>query len=174
MANPPVPNPRFLNRPRVTINMPYNSHYPQSPYIPTAATTIPNGTGQPNYPTEENPFTSMYNNKAGEFMFKQFEGFRDFTANTAKSGLNVGEKSAYWIYNRFSTWSKKWFTHIFLFLVVLCYSLAGASMFVAIEGRSYWFFFSYKNFKCFKNSHTSNFAFSKIIMSLRKYFLKIF
>lgn len=144
MANPPVPNPRFLNRPRVTINMPYNSQYPQSPYIPTAATTIPNGTGQPNYPTEENPFTSMYNNKAGEFMFKQFEGFRDFTANTAKSGLNVGEKSAYWIYNRFSTWSKKWFTHIFLFLVVLCYSLAGASMFVAIEGRSYWFFFLIK------------------------------
>lgn len=148
MANPPVPNPRFQNRPRVTINVPYNSQYPQSPYIPTAATTIPNGTGQ-HYPTDENPFASMYNNKAGEFMFKQFEGFRDFTANTAKSGLNVGEKSAYWIYNRFSTWSKKWFTHIFLFLVVLCYSLAGASMFVAIEGRSIFnfnFFFSYLTF----------------------------
>lgn len=129
----PVPNPRFQNRPRVTINTPYNSQYPQSPYIPTAATTIPNGTGQPNYPagTEENPFAY-----AGDFMFKQFEGFRDFT----KSGLNVGEKSAYWIYNKFSTWSKKWFTHIFLFLVVLCYSLAGASMFVAIEGRSKNFF----------------------------------
>ena len=69
----------------------------------------------------------VYPNKASEFMFKQFEGFKDFTMNTAKSGLSVGEKTAFWMYGKVRSWSRKWFTHIFLFLVVLCYSLIGRS-----------------------------------------------
>lgn len=52
-------------------------------------------------------------------MFKQLEGFRDFT----KAGLGQGEKVAIWIYEKFSTWSKKWFTHIFLILVLFLFSL---------------------------------------------------
>ncbi|KAJ9588217.1 hypothetical protein L9F63_018381, partial [Diploptera punctata] len=76
----------------------------------------------------------VYPNKASEFMFKQFEGFKDFTMNTAKSGLSVGEKTAFWLYNKVRAWSKNWFTHIFLFLVVLSYSLIGAAIFVAVEG----------------------------------------
>ncbi|KAJ8865807.1 hypothetical protein PR048_033329 [Dryococelus australis] len=78
----------------------------------------------------------LYPTKAGAFMFKRFEGFKDFTMNTAKSGLSVGEKTAFWLYNKVRSWSKRWFTHIFLFLVVLSYSLLGATMFVAVEGTN--------------------------------------
>jgi hypothetical protein len=69
----------------------------------------------------------VYPTKASEFMFKQFEGFKDFTMNTAKSGLSVGEKTAFWLYAKVRAWSRNWFTHIFLFLVVLSYSLIGTS-----------------------------------------------
>jgi hypothetical protein len=67
----------------------------------------------------------VYPNKASEFMFKQFEGFKDFTMNTAKSGLSVGEKTAFWLYGKVRAWSRNWFTHMFLFLVVLSYSVIG-------------------------------------------------
>lgn len=66
-------------------------------------------------------------------MFKRFEGFKDFTMNTAKSGLSVGEKFAFWSYGKLRAWSKNWFTHIFLFLVVFLYTVLGAVLFVAIE-----------------------------------------
>ncbi|XP_049956699.1 potassium channel subfamily K member 18 [Schistocerca serialis cubense] len=78
----------------------------------------------------------LYPTKASEFMFKQFAGFKDFTMNTAKSGLSVGEKVAFWLYNKVRSWSKRWFTHMFLFAVVLAYSLLGAMLFVAVEGTS--------------------------------------
>lgn len=82
-----------------------------------------------------NPLANMYQSKASEYMFKQFEGFKDFTMNTATSGLSVGQKSAFWMYNKVSKWSKKWFTHIFLFIVIVAYTAAGAAIFVAVEGK---------------------------------------
>lgn len=82
-----------------------------------------------------NPFGSAYQATTAGFMFKQFEGLKDFTFASAKSGLNIGEKSAFYIYEKFSKWSRKWFTHCFLFLVILLYSVAGAFMFVALEGE---------------------------------------
>lgn len=33
-----------------------------------------------------------------------------------------------------SSWSRRWFTHIFLFVIVLLYSIAGAMIFVTVEG----------------------------------------
>jgi hypothetical protein len=70
----------------------------------------------------------VYPNRASEFMFKQFEGVKDFTMNTAKSGLSAGEKTAFWMYGKVRAWSRNWFTHIFLFLVVLSYSVIGRSV----------------------------------------------
>lgn len=86
---------------------------------------------------QSNPYYNPFVNpgKASEYMFKQFEGFKDFTMNTAKSGLSVGEKSAFWMYNKVSAWSKKWFTHIFLFMVIMAYTAAGAAIFMAVEGK---------------------------------------
>lgn len=86
-----------------------------------------------------NPFNANPG-KAGELLYKQFEGFRDFTMASAKSGLNVGERFAFYIYEKFSKWSRKWFTHFFLFIVIFLYSLAGAFIFVAVEG---WYMYSF-------------------------------
>lgn len=78
--------------------------------------------------------SDIHGESAGQFMFKHLEGFKDFTFASAKSGLNIGEKSAFYIYEKFSKWSRQWFTHCFLFLVILLYSIAGAYIFMAIEG----------------------------------------
>uniref|UniRef100_A0A182X0G7 Uncharacterized protein n=1 Tax=Anopheles quadriannulatus TaxID=34691 RepID=A0A182X0G7_ANOQN len=112
-------------------------YQPGVPVTPGSPTRISLGTDgglgaggeQPDY----TDYYSMYPAKAGEFMFKQFEGFRDFTLNTAKSGLGVGEKSVFWMYTKITKWSRKWFTHFFLFLILFLYSVAGAALFVAVE-----------------------------------------
>lgn len=82
----------------------------------------------------------LYGRKASVFMFDQFNGLKDFTMSTAKSGLGVGEKCAFWMYNKISKLSRKWFTHCFLSIVIVIYTIGGALVFVAIEGK----FFSLK------------------------------
>ncbi|XP_066906173.1 TWiK family of potassium channels protein 18 isoform X2 [Halyomorpha halys] len=77
-----------------------------------------------------------YPNKAGEYFAKQFTNFRDFTLNTAKSGMSVGEKASIWFYTKIWALSRKWFTHLFLFTVVALYSLLGGFMFSYIEGTA--------------------------------------
>ncbi|EEB17212.1 conserved hypothetical protein [Pediculus humanus corporis] len=72
--------------------------------------------------------------KASEYMNKRYENFKDFTKSTAKSGLSFGEKTLFWINGRVRQLSKRWFTHIFLFLVVLLYSFLGSLLFVTVEG----------------------------------------
>lgn len=97
----------FNRRPRVTLQIPppqsyhredsYQTSQP-SPYVApvTAASSIP---------THANPFLqAMYAQRAGDFVFKQFEGLNRFT----KSGLSVGEKSVIWLYAKFRAWSQKW------------------------------------------------------------------
>ncbi|XP_052894714.1 potassium channel subfamily K member 18 isoform X3 [Anopheles moucheti] len=110
----------------------YQPGIPVTPGSPTRISLGADGTvtEQPDY----TDYYSMYPAKAGEFMFKQFEGFRDFTVNTAKSGLGVGEKSVFWMYTKITKWSRNWFTHFFLFLILFLYSVAGAALFIAVEG----------------------------------------
>uniref|UniRef100_A0A336LFV3 CSON010986 protein n=1 Tax=Culicoides sonorensis TaxID=179676 RepID=A0A336LFV3_CULSO len=133
-------------RPKITLQIPSYTNRPDlqpSPYFQTAPMTgmpMP-GTAGPNS-IGPNGFAYnnyMYPQKAGEFMFKQFAGFKDFTMNTAKSGLGFGEKYLFWMYNKVSLWSKSTFTHIFLTIVVLLYSVAGAAIFKAIEGKRKYF-----------------------------------
>lgn len=106
-------------------------YQPPPPGSPSRISVVNDGTNQPPDYTD---YYSMYPAKAGEFVFKQFEGFRDFTMNTAKSGLGVGEKSVFWLYTKITKWSRNWFTHIFLFLMLFLYSVAGAALFIAVEG----------------------------------------
>lgn len=144
-ASPQISAPiikRMAPNPRITINIPPSHYAMPSPYQmhsthshpsnPTTAAAA--GMPPPHWPPYANPFNEMYNGGAGKFMFRQFEGFKDFTFASAKSGLNLGEKSAFYIYEKFSKWSRQWFTHCFLFLVIFLYSLAGASIFVYVEG----------------------------------------
>ena len=124
-------------RPRVTLMIPEQTGYldrgspqqhQQSANIQTAATSVP-GQGTPAWP---NPIVQqLYSQRAGDFVFRHFEGFNRFT----KSGLSVGEKSVVWLYTKFRAWSRKWFTHCFLFIIVLLYSIAGAAVFITLEGK---------------------------------------
>lgn len=124
------------SRPKITLQIPaYNR--PDLQGTPYMQTGLPPGTaatslGQHNYPEY---MQYMYPQKAGEFMFKGFEGFRDFTMNTAKSGFSFGEKYVLWMYNKIYKLSRNWFTHIFLTLIVFLYTVAGAYMFQSVEGK---------------------------------------
>ncbi|XP_017878324.1 uncharacterized protein LOC108623938 isoform X2 [Ceratina calcarata] len=78
-------------RPKIQIPLP-GQFYPQpgmayvsTPYGQTPMTPV---SGQPQM---------LYSNKASEFVFSQFKGIKDFT----KSGLSVGEKSAFWLYEKY-------------------------------------------------------------------------
>lgn len=143
---PPPRRVQIGGRPRITIQIPppgqtnFHNFYNNpaiSPYLSTSHTNPSQfGGGPPQWPPSTpymNPFTpTPYTPNAGEIssMFKQFEGLKDWTI----SGLNKGEKSAFYIYEKFGTWSRKWFTHIFLITVVLLYSIIGAFIFNYIEG----------------------------------------
>ncbi|XP_055372749.1 uncharacterized protein LOC129606440 [Condylostylus longicornis] len=117
--------------PRLAIN-------PNATYIPTPSSNLPTArfggstaytnSSQPYWPPVANPF--LNHKAAGDFVTKGFEGFIDFT----KTGMSFGEKFSFGIYNKFSKWSKKWFTHIFLFMIVILYSALGALIFMTIEG----------------------------------------
>ncbi|XP_076759692.1 uncharacterized protein LOC143428577 [Xylocopa sonorina] len=113
-------------RPKIQLPLP-GQYYPQTGmgYVstPYGQTPIP-------MTPVSGPPQMVYSNKASEFVFSQFKGIKDWT----KSGLSVGEKSAFWLYEKVSSWSKRWFTHIFLFVIVLLYSIGGAMIFVTIEG----------------------------------------
>ncbi|KAG7200627.1 hypothetical protein KM043_001183 [Ampulex compressa] len=113
-------------RPKITLPMP-GQFFPQAgmAYVPTPYGQTP----IPMTPVSGQP-QMLYSNRASEFVFTQFKGIKDLT----KSGLSVGEKSAFWLYEKVSSWSKRWFTHIFLVVIVLLYSIAGAMIFVTVEG----------------------------------------
>lgn len=127
----PVSNNSHNNRPiRPKIILPPSTHIQINPLYTASLPITPGSLTNPHYDMGFN----LYPTKAGEFMFKQFNGFKDFTLNTAKSGMSFGEKILFWMYNKIGTLSKQWFTHIFLFIVILLYSVGGAFLFVAIEG----------------------------------------
>lgn len=131
---PVVPRRGQMHRPpRITINVPppYPASIPTATYTAQTTSTMKGPAGQPVWPAYANPFNYMYSQKAGEFMSKQFDGFM----STAKSGMSFGEKSVLWCYEKISKWSKQWFTHIFLFVVVVIYTIVGAVIFQAIEGK---------------------------------------
>ncbi|KAF7279885.1 hypothetical protein GWI33_006646 [Rhynchophorus ferrugineus] len=68
------------------------------------------------------------------YVFDQINDLKDFTVNTARSGLGVGEKCAYWLYNKIKDLSRKWFTHCFLSIILMIYTMGGALAFQKLEG----------------------------------------
>ncbi|KAL6262856.1 hypothetical protein P5V15_005645 [Pogonomyrmex californicus] len=128
MSNSPRMRKMPPRPPKIILPVP-GQYYSQPPtgmgYVPTPYGQTP----VPMTPVSGQP-QMIYANRASEFVFTQFKGIKDLT----KSGLSVGEKSAYWLYEKVSSWSKRWFTHIFLFAIILLYSIAGAMIFIAVEG----------------------------------------
>lgn len=128
----PPPSRRSNRPPRINIpnlhgggsamgSMPPSAQ-PQPPY--TSQTSYNAATG-PYWPPMANPFGG------NNFMTKGYEGFLDLT----KSGMSFGEKFTFGLYNKFSTWSRRWFTHMFLLIVLALYSVGGALLFRAVEGK---------------------------------------
>lgn len=87
----------------------------------------------------------LYTRKASKYMFNQFNDIKDFTIGTARSGMGIGEKCSFWCYNKLSRLSRRWFTHFFLTIVIVIYTVGGALIFISIEGR-------YVNFARVKNT----------------------
>lgn len=79
--------------PRPKITLPVPGYYPQTSmsYVSTPYAQTPG----PMTPTSGQP-RMIYSNRASEFVFTQFKGIKDLT----KSGLSVGEKSAFWLYEK--------------------------------------------------------------------------
>lgn len=147
-----IAHTRLPARPRIKIQIPppnapgsYYGGYPaRSPYIATALSNHTQGSkGAPQWPTT--PYVNQFSPhdkesmNAGEFIFKQFNGLKDFTVDWTKSGLNHGEKSVFFIYDKISRWSRRWFTHFFLMFIVFLYSVAGAEIFMYVEGSAKYF-----------------------------------
>ncbi|XP_064542359.1 potassium channel subfamily K member 4 isoform X2 [Drosophila montana] len=135
----PPPSRRSNRPPRINIHNIYNNYggsamgvgssMPPSaqPQPPFTSQTNYTGTGNqgPYWPPVANPFG------AGNFMTKGYEGFLDLT----KSGMSFGEKFTFAMYNKFSKWSRQWFTHMFLLIVLALYSVGGAVLFRTVEVR---------------------------------------
>ncbi|XP_043601917.1 uncharacterized protein LOC122576102 isoform X2 [Bombus pyrosoma] len=89
------PDGRQAPPPRLKIQLPIpGQFYPQPGmgYVPTPYGQTP----MPMTPVSGQPRV-IYANKASEFVFSQFQGIKDLT----KSGLSVGEKSAFWLYEKY-------------------------------------------------------------------------
>ncbi|KPJ05196.1 TWiK family of potassium channels protein 18 [Papilio xuthus] len=118
------PLPKRLRNPELSIKMPQTNPsiiYRNAKFVPHIS---------------HNEFMQIYQNKASEFMFKQFEDLKDFTMDTAKTSLSVGEKFAFWFYNKLKWLSKKWFTHLLLLVCLSAFSIVGGIIFTALEASS--------------------------------------
>lgn len=126
-ATPSTPPPsRRSNRPpRINIHNIQNN-YGSSPLPPSAQLqTSQTNYMAPNWPPMSNPFGP------GNFMTKGYEGFLDLT----KSGMSFGEKFTFATYNKISTWSRRWFTHMFLLIILALYNIGGAKLFQTVERK---------------------------------------
>ena len=85
-----------------------------------------------NYSTSTLDITTIFHQN---YTIIAVPGFKDFTKNTGKLGLNFGEKFAFWMYGRVRELSQNGFTHIFLFLIICIYCAAGGLLFYFVENE---------------------------------------
>ncbi|KAK9717805.1 hypothetical protein QE152_g23541 [Popillia japonica] len=124
-----------------TLHIPQPVGFSQSPTTPRLSASQPINGG--NYTANismhgmsphPNPSAYQYTRKASRYVFNQFNDIKDFTIGTARSGLGIGEKCSFWCYNKLSHLSRRWFTHFFLTIVIVIYTVGGALIFIQIEG----------------------------------------
>lgn len=93
MSGTPVGRKTQPPRPKIQLPLP-GQFYAQG--TPVGYVSTPYGqTPIPMTPVSGQP-QMLYSNKASEFVFSQFKGIKHLT----KSGLSVGEKSAFWLYEK--------------------------------------------------------------------------
>ncbi|XP_066253172.1 TWiK family of potassium channels protein 18-like [Euwallacea similis] len=75
------------------------------------------------------PSQKRYGRKASVF-------FIEHLSDMKHAGLGIGEKFNLWIYSKISLLKKKWFTHCFLIIVMILYTVGGAVIFLTVEGQN--------------------------------------
>ncbi|XP_056634999.1 TWiK family of potassium channels protein 18 isoform X2 [Diorhabda sublineata] len=108
---------------------------PQSQYHPQYVAYTPGGISTHSLHSHHShgiPAYGNYGRKASLFVMNQFDGIKGI----AKSGLGFGERCSYWCYGKIVVWSRKWFTHCFLSIVLGVYTVGGALLFMYIEGNA--------------------------------------
>ncbi|KAF5307979.1 hypothetical protein FQR65_LT06547 [Abscondita terminalis] len=99
---------------------------------------LPNINVQPKINTPNSPYPASIISKSSRgnpYLYqKQFQFVAGGLKGFAKSGLSIGEKVTFWLYNKLYSLSRRWFTHCFLSIILVIYTVGGALMFIAIEG----------------------------------------
>ncbi|XP_061723314.1 potassium channel subfamily K member 15 isoform X2 [Cydia pomonella] len=125
---PPPPASKRLSRPKITLQIPQSPH--GGPPSAVSRFSTPNKYhGYPPRTPESHKFHPNFNPE----WYSHMTQASDFIRNTAKSGLSFGEKTALWIVSKLKHLSKRWFTHFFLMLCLVLYSVMGAAIFMALE-----------------------------------------
>ncbi|XP_066140509.1 TWiK family of potassium channels protein 18-like [Euwallacea fornicatus] len=75
------------------------------------------------------PSQKRYGRKASVFIIEHLSDMKH-------AGLGIGEKFNLWIYSKISLLKKKWFTHCFLIIVMILYTVGGAVIFLTVEGQN--------------------------------------
>ncbi|KAL1492080.1 hypothetical protein ABEB36_012575 [Hypothenemus hampei] len=73
--------------------------------------------------------SQKYGRRASVFLIEHLSDMKD-------AGLGIGEKCNIWLYGKFKLLSKKWFTHCFLIIVMILYTVGGAVIFLTVEGQN--------------------------------------
>ncbi|CAG9760150.1 unnamed protein product [Ceutorhynchus assimilis] len=73
--------------------------------------------------------SQKYGRRASVFIFEHLSDMKD-------AGLGIGEKCNYWMYGKIRLLSNKWFTHCFLIIVMILYTVGGAVIFLTVEGQN--------------------------------------
>lgn len=123
--------PTSAKTPNVRKQVGFSHNRPKLIIPPPQGYKISPNTGRISEFSAFTPSTGAYKRKQSVFDFAAVNGIKDFT----KAGLGVGEKSAFWLYNKFKSWSRKSFTHVFLTVVLVLYTIGGAFIFESIEGN---------------------------------------
>lgn len=126
----PPPPPKRLSRPKITLQIP-EPIYRGPPSAASRHWTPNKYHGWP----PSTPVSHHSHPHVNPEWYMHMTHASDFIMNTAKSGLSFGEKSAFWIVSKLKLLSKRWFTHFFLMLCLVLYSVVGAGIFMTLEGK---------------------------------------
>ncbi|KAK5645044.1 hypothetical protein RI129_006344 [Pyrocoelia pectoralis] len=117
---PPLPPRMPINQ--ISLILPNHNNFKQEAEYTT------------NKPETKRSKPIMSKKRAYRYTRKQLAVVKGGIKGIAQTGLSFGEKFTYGLYNKFSEWSHRWFTHCFLTFILILYTVGGALMFVAIEG----------------------------------------
>ncbi|XP_037090334.1 uncharacterized protein LOC119110561 [Pollicipes pollicipes] len=77
--------------------------------------------------------SSMDKTKVASYLQSRMKDVKDGAFQTAKSSLSFGERFTLAVLDKMKRWSRRGFTHIFLFAVLMLYNAIGACVMMILE-----------------------------------------